>query len=572
MLSHDWRHYLRARLPDIAWWSAVTWIVVFWRLGYLSLLDPDEAHYAQLTREMWRARRWLVPLLDGRPYIDKPVFYHWLQGASVRVFGESEWAWRLPSAVAAVALFAIVRWSAGQFFGRKSGNDAALMFATMPLTFALASVGLIDMVFTAFLWAAIACLIVATIQQRPALEAVGWGLLVPAVLTKGPVAIVLIVLFGLGLAARGTTRPIIAQLHWALGPAVVVVLASPWFLYMWRTFPERFVQDYILAGNLWYVTTPTVFSTRHSDVGFYLRTISGALFPWSLITIGRGVDVIRAWRRGTPIVLAEQMLWIWVLLVTAFFTIARFKLDTYVFPIAPAMATLAAHGWDAGTTASLETRATRACTVLAGVVLIGAGGIASVTLLRINLGLTSTALLLPVVLVTGGVWVLDAIRRRGGALPRPAGGLLIVLLSAYAAVVLMGYPALERSRPTAALGRWIRHHTAADATIGLLGLRDWRASLRYYADRHVIVLSEDESLRAFFARWPEAFVVMSRDDYVAHRDRDELRALGGRPAIVGRTGKYIRRQLWGRIVVVTRADVAQVDERWNADADLVGVP
>src|SRR5215210_2721344 len=60
-------------------WIVVVWTVVFWRLGYLSLLDPDEAHYAQLTREMMRSRRWLVPLLDGAPFIDKPVLFHWLQ-------------------------------------------------------------------------------------------------------------------------------------------------------------------------------------------------------------------------------------------------------------------------------------------------------------------------------------------------------------------------------------------------------------------------------------------------------------------------------------------------------------
>jgi 4-amino-4-deoxy-L-arabinose transferase-like glycosyltransferase len=549
-------------------WSAVIWIVVFWRLGYLSLQDPDEAHYAELTREMWRARRWLVPLLDGRPYLDKPVFYHWLQGASVQLFGESEWAWRLPSALAAVALFALVRWSAGQLFGRKTGNDAAMMFATMPLTFALASVGLMDMVFTAFLWAAIACLMVATAQERPALEPVGWLLLVPAVLTKGPVAIVLIVLFGCGLAARATTRPIIARLRWVRGLVGVALLASPWFLYTWRRFPERFVQDYVLAGNLWYVTAPSVFSTRHSDLGFYLRTIGGALFPWSLIAAGRGVDVIRAWRQGTPIAVAEQALWIWTLLVVAFFTAARFKLDTYVFPIAPAMAMLAAHGWHAGATASLETRGTRYSTMIVGVMLIGAGVIAAATLLRINLGVTSSALWLPVVLVMGGVWVLEAIRRRAGALPRTVSGLLTVLLSAYATVVLMGYPALERARPAARLGRWIRHHTPADATIGLLGLHDWRASVRFYTDRQVIVLGNEEDLRAFFAQWPEAFVVMRRDDYLVHRDRHELRAVGGRPAIVGTSGKYIRRQVWGRIVVVTRADIVPFEASANAEADL----
>ena len=47
-------------------------------------MDPDEAHYAQLTREMLRAGNWMIPLLDGLPYIDKPVLFHWLAGAGDR--------------------------------------------------------------------------------------------------------------------------------------------------------------------------------------------------------------------------------------------------------------------------------------------------------------------------------------------------------------------------------------------------------------------------------------------------------------------------------------------------------
>src|SRR5947208_7516569 len=101
--------------PLVRWssalvWLAIGWIVVFWGLGYASLMDPDEAHYAELTREMLHSGSWLVPLLDGLPYIDKPVLFHWLQGASFAALGESELAARLPSALAALGLFAVIRW------------------------------------------------------------------------------------------------------------------------------------------------------------------------------------------------------------------------------------------------------------------------------------------------------------------------------------------------------------------------------------------------------------------------------------------------------------------------------
>src|SRR3954470_12027787 len=146
-------------------WIAIGWIVVFWRLGYASLLDPDEAHYAELTREMLHAGNWLVPLLDGRPFIDKPVLFHWLQGVSVLLLGESEFAARLPVALAALGLFGMTRWVGAMLFGAEVGEWGALMFATIPATFALASIAMFDMVFALFLFGALGCLLVAARTQ-----------------------------------------------------------------------------------------------------------------------------------------------------------------------------------------------------------------------------------------------------------------------------------------------------------------------------------------------------------------------------------------------------------------------
>src|SRR5438128_736782 len=168
-------------------WAGVCWIVVFWRLGWLSLLDPDEAHYAQLTHEMMRSGSWFVPLLDGTPYIDKPVLFHWLQALAVSLIGETELALRLPSACAAVALFAVTRWVGGALLGQKAGDWGALMFATIPATFVLGSIGVLDMVFTAFLFGGIGILMVSAVQRRYRLQYAGFGLLALAVLTKGPV-------------------------------------------------------------------------------------------------------------------------------------------------------------------------------------------------------------------------------------------------------------------------------------------------------------------------------------------------------------------------------------------------
>ena len=186
--------------------GVLAWIVVFGRLGYPSLLDPDEAHYAQLTREMIRAHSWFVPLLDGSPFIDKPVLFHWLQMASVWLFGESSFALRFPSALGGILLVCVTRWLATAMHGAATGNIAAVMFATLPFTFALANIALFDMVYAAFLFGAVACLVIAA-GGRPRVQYAAYALLTLAVMTKGPVALLLVLLWiGAAMAFSGRLR------------------------------------------------------------------------------------------------------------------------------------------------------------------------------------------------------------------------------------------------------------------------------------------------------------------------------------------------------------------------------
>src|SRR6185295_13775637 len=98
-------------------------------------------------------------------------------GACVLVLGETEFAARLPSALAALALFGLTRWVGAVFFGARVGEWGAIMFATIPATFALSSIALFDMVFTAFLFGGLGCLLVAAEARRPRVEHAGYALL-----------------------------------------------------------------------------------------------------------------------------------------------------------------------------------------------------------------------------------------------------------------------------------------------------------------------------------------------------------------------------------------------------------
>jgi len=540
-------------------WVAIAWIVVFWRLGYSSLMDPDEAHYAELTREMLRSHSWLVPLLDGKPFIDKPILFHWLQGASVALLGESELAARLPSAIAALVLFGIIRWVGIALLGVEAGEWGAIMFATIPATFALSNIGLFDMVFTAFLFGAVGCLLVAAKEQRRRLELAGYALLALAVMTKGPVALLLVGLFcAAAWLLGGGLRASMRRLHWPGGLLMSAVAASPWFVWMDARFGPDFVQGYVLAGNLFYFTQPTAFSGRAISHTYYVRAFAGAFFPWSSILVGRAVDLLRRWRTGVQSCTTEEkLLWLWSAIIIGFFSVARFKLDHYIFPAAPACCLIAAKAWtEAARDEGRDWLATRVSVFAVAAVLLVAGSFGCVYLFELDLHLPAAAITFPIVLAVGGIALLTAAARAGWRVPRTPIAPVITLLAAYVLIVTFGYPALEETRPTPLVARTLRQLTPADAQVGIYRLEQWRASLRYYTERPLATLSSPEDVLSFISPDRPVYIVMLRRDYKdLRRGGLELREVFKCRAVIGtvKTGTGLRRQQWGDLIIVTDA-------------------
>src|SRR5207248_2272205 len=64
------------------------------------LLEPDEGRYAEIPREMLQRGEWVVPYLQGEPYLDKPPLLYWLVMLSFRLFGVSAALSRLVPAMA----------------------------------------------------------------------------------------------------------------------------------------------------------------------------------------------------------------------------------------------------------------------------------------------------------------------------------------------------------------------------------------------------------------------------------------------------------------------------------------
>ena len=79
---------------------ALAWVVLFWRLGASTFWDPDEAHYAETSREMVATGDWWAPHYNEQPFFDKPVLFHQFQAAAMVAWGPTEFAARVVPALA----------------------------------------------------------------------------------------------------------------------------------------------------------------------------------------------------------------------------------------------------------------------------------------------------------------------------------------------------------------------------------------------------------------------------------------------------------------------------------------
>lgn len=446
-----------------------------WNLNGYRLLDPDEGRNAEVAREMAQSNDYVVPHLDGLPYLDKPIVYFAAAAAAIELLGPSEAAARLPAYLATLATVALLVWFGRRRWGEEAGWTAGLAYATMVLPLAYARTAIFDSTLTLCTTAAL----LAFCEDR---AVPGWAALALGTLTKGPIALA-IPLLALVTHALVTDRPVRRLFPWR-GLALFGVITLPWFVAVSIAHPD-FPAYAFVRETLQRMTTASFHRT--APWWYYLPIVPAAAFPWIVPALAR----LKAWRttwreRRAPDSSEPLLLAAWVIVPLLFLTVNQSKLPQYVLPLMPAFALAAARNLTRSSTSAARSYA--AIATVAGLALV-----ALTRWLPAPISLTpEEKAAIPVTAAALGIVALcsAALVALGTLVRRPR-----ISLLGYA-VVVMAIPFLSRSllvavgqdRSSAAVANATAaalQHTAGTGAV--LGVMAYPPSLPFYLGRPIAV-------------------------------------------------------------------------------------
>ncbi|HEY6895874.1 MAG TPA: glycosyltransferase family 39 protein [Rhodocyclaceae bacterium] len=342
--------------------AALPLLLLLAGLGSFGLLNNVEGMYAEIGREMlvggnWHG--WVIPHLNGLPYIEKPPLLYWATALSMALFGPHDWAVRLAPVAAGLLTLAGVAWWAARLGGRTLGASSLFVLGTTGGFLLIARVALTDALLTAFL--TLACLLayLALAEQRRLWWRLALACAALAMLAKGFVALALFGLIGvchLLINERAHWRQHLRLIADPLGWGLFLLLAVPWHLAAARELPQFTWFYFVNEHWLRFLGQREPKDYYSGNVFYYLPRLALMALPWWPLAL------VARWKRPATDDgqrAAARFLWVCVLAPLIFFSISKAKANYYAVVCLPPLALLAAlslERWRQAGTLLLRTR------------------------------------------------------------------------------------------------------------------------------------------------------------------------------------------------------------------------
>ena len=310
-----------------------------WGLSWVRGLSvPDEGRYGDISRWMVTSGDWLVPRINGIPFLHKPPLLHWLSGLSLELFGMHIWVLRLvPVLMACVLLLAVF------YFVRKHAQERVAQISVMVLSTSLLFFGASqyinhDLMLATWISLTIFCFADFSMNGKKSILLLGYACCAAAFLTKGLIGVLLpgLVILPWLLYYRMWHR--IPAILNPFGIGLFLLLVSPWLWLMQQKYPDFL--HYFFIDQQFNRFHSEEFNNKH-PWPYYALILLLSFLPWLLSSAFRLRLAVARQLFKVPMV--GLMLW-WTVSISVFFSIPPSKLAGYILPVVAPLAILLACG------------------------------------------------------------------------------------------------------------------------------------------------------------------------------------------------------------------------------------
>jgi 4-amino-4-deoxy-L-arabinose transferase-like glycosyltransferase len=317
-------------------WLGV-FFLFFFLIGKIPVWSPDEGRFAGIAREMWESKDFVVPRFNYVEHFEKPVLAYFLTALSIGVWGVNSLGVRFPSIFSAILGIFLTHIFTKHFFDKNIADLAAIVLTTSVGYFFMGRYGMIDMLMTLFLSAALFSLGAAVIRKNSCLYLAAYFFMALALITKGLIGVVLPVLVFVSYLVWTKNLGEIKHARLGWGLLIIGIVFIPWGIAISMREPEF---SYVFFIQQQFERFATGTFGRSRPFWFFIPIFAAFAFPWSIFLPTAAIQSFHSEKGDRQKVV--QFLICWIAMTFIFFSIPKSKLPYYILPVSVPMAVLVA--------------------------------------------------------------------------------------------------------------------------------------------------------------------------------------------------------------------------------------
>ncbi len=321
-------------------------LMLFFDLGSTIIADPEEAVYAEVSREMYLASEAVVPTLGGAEFFEIPPLQYWTQILGYKFFGINSLGARAINALCGLTTIMILFFSARTPLGGRTAFNSALILGSSVLVVYLSRTAMPDMLFTMFLVISVASFwhgVERTIKDQSGSFLFWTSCLAGGftLLSKGPFGILVLMVTAVTYLLFVRRIGLLIRKNLLLPGALIIIVGCSWYVLLGFIHPNGFELAKELFSKHLFGMFSAGMEVNSTPFYYYLIVLLLGFFPWFCYLPLSAVNAAVLFGRD-PASRFVRAFVIFSIVTLLFLPFTAFRLPHDLLPLFPGLALLSA--------------------------------------------------------------------------------------------------------------------------------------------------------------------------------------------------------------------------------------